>query len=108
MSGPPQAGVPAELWQAVAHVADARVRVLEQALAALQDAAADAPARCAEALDESHKLVGSLDSWARTGGSGLALRAAGLLEQPCPDVAALADVLAALRRTVDGDPPPGA
>jgi hypothetical protein len=108
VSGPSPVGVPVELWQAVADVADARVRVLEQALVALRAGAADAPARCAEAFDESHKLVGSLDSWGRTGGSGLALRAAGLLEQPRPDVAALADVLGALRRTVDGTAPPAA
>lgn len=91
-----------ELWRAVAHVAQARLAVLERALAALERGAPEAPARCAEAYDESHKLVGSLDSYGRTGGSGLALRAAGLLEQPHPDAPALAEVLAALRRTVDG------
>lgn len=93
-----------ELWRAVAHVADARVQVLERALRALQAGATDAAARCAEAFDESHKLVGSLDSYGRTGGSALALRAAGLLEQPRPDVAALAQVLLALRSAVDGPP----
>ena len=94
-----------ELWQGVAHIADARVQVLERALEALGAGAADAAARCAEAFDESHKLVGSLDSYGRTGGSALALRAAELLEQPRPDVAALAQVLISLRSTVDG---PGA
>ena len=104
MTGASRDDVLDELWQTVAHVADARVQVLERALRALAAGAADAADRCAEAFDESHKLVGSLDSYGRTGGSALALRAAGLLEQPRPDVAALAQVLASLRSTVDGPP----
>ena len=46
--------------------------------------------------------MGSLDSWGRAGGSALALQAAQELAQPRPDPVVLADVLARLRRTVDG------
>ncbi len=92
----------AQLWRAVEHVAQARVAVLEDGLLALQVGAPDAGARTAAAFDECHKLVGSLDSYARTGGSALALRAAELFELPAPDLDALADVLVRLRRTVDG------
>ncbi len=92
----------ADLWQAVAHVAQERVEVLERALQALLDGDPDAVERCAAGVEEAHKLVGSLDSYARTGGSGLALRAATLLESPAPDVSELAEVMRALRRTVDG------
>lgn len=90
------------LWRAVEHVARARLAVLEQALHALREQAEDAEARSCAAFEECHKLVGSLDSYARTGGSALALQAAQLFEAPAPDTAALADVLARLRRTVDG------
>lgn len=92
----------AGLWQAVAHVAQERLGVLERALQALLDGDADVVERCAAGAEEAHKLVGSLDSYARTGGSGLALRAATLLESAAPDVAELAEVMGSLRRTVDG------
>ena len=92
----------AELWRAVAHVAQFRLAVLEEALDALVAHADDAPARCAAGAEEAHKLVGSLDSYARTGGSGLALQAATLLASSAPDVPALTRVLAELRATVDG------
>lgn len=91
-----------ELWRAVEHVAQARLAVLEDAVRALQEQTADAPQRCFAAFEECHKLVGSLDSYARTGGSALALQAAELFEQPAPPADVLADVLARLRRTVDG------
>ena len=92
----------AQLWGTVEHVAQGRLTVLEDALRALEDDAPDAGTRSFAAYEECHKLVGSLDSFARTGGSALALRAAELFEQPQPDTAVLADVLARLRRTVDG------
>lgn len=107
MTGALPDDVLAGLWQAVAHVAQARLAVLEDALLAVREGAVDAPARCATGAEEAHKLVGSLDSYARTGGSGLALQAAQLLEAPAPDVAALARVLADLRATVD-EPCPAA
>ena len=91
-----------ELWRGVAHVARARVAVLEDALHSLRRCAPDASARCAAGFEEAHKLVGSLDSFGRTGGSALALQAAVLLEHPAPDADALDAVLGALRRTVDG------
>ena len=93
-----------QLWRTVEHVAQGRLAVLEDALRALEDGAADAGTRSSAAYEECHKLVGSLDSFARTGGSALALRAAELFEQPRPDTAVLAEVLARLRRTVDGPP----
>ena len=92
----------AGLWQGVVHVAQERVGVLERAVQALLDGDADVGQRCADGVEEAHKLVGSLDSYARTGGSGLALRAATLLEGPAPDVGELGEVVRALRRTVDG------
>ena len=92
----------AQLWRTVEHVAQGRLAVLEDALRALEGDAADASTRSSAAHEECHKLVGSLDSFARTGGSALALRAAELFEQARPDTAVLADVLARLRRTVDG------
>jgi hypothetical protein len=92
----------ARLWQAVEHVAQARVAVLEDGLLALQVGAPDAGPRSTAAFEECHKLVGSLDSYARTGGSALALQAAELFELPEPDLGVLADVLLRLRRTVDG------
>lgn len=102
MTGPQEADVLAQLWRAVEHVAQARLAVLEDGLVALREGAPDAGRRASAAFEECHKLVGSLDSYARTGGSALALRAAELFERPDPDTAALADVLARLRRTVDG------
>lgn len=92
----------AQLWRTVEHVAQARLAVLEDGLRALREDAPDAPQRASAAFDECHKLVGSLDSYGRTGGSALALQAAGLFASPAPDPAALAAVLARLRRTVDG------
>jgi hypothetical protein len=92
----------AQLWRAVEHVAQARLAVLEDGLGALRDDAPDAPQRALAASQECHKLVGSLDSYARTGGSALALQAAVLFQSPQPDTSALAGVLAQLRRTVDG------
>ena len=100
MTGAPD--VLTELWRAVEHVARARLAVLDDALRGMQDGAPDSAARSYAAFEECHKLVGSLDSYGRTGGSALALRAAELFEQPHPDLAALAGVLAQLRRTVDG------
>ena len=101
MTGLRDDDVLAQLWRAVEHVARARVAVLADGLLALQVGAPDAGARAAAAFEECHKLVGSLDSYARTGGSALALRAAELFELPAPDLDVLADVLVQLRRTVD-------
>lgn len=102
MTGAAGSDVLAELWRAVEHVAQARLAVLEDAFRALQEQAADAPQRSFAAYEECHKLVGSLDSYARTGGSALALQAAELFEQREPEVAVLEQVLLRLRRTVDG------
>ena len=101
MTAPGSTDVLAQLWRAVEHVAQARLAVLEDGLRALQERAPDAGLRSAAAFEECHKLVGSLDSYARTGGSALALRAAELFELPHPDTTVLADVLQQLRRTVD-------
>ena len=95
----------AQLWRAVEHVAQARLTVLDDALRALQEQAPDTAQRSAAAFEECHKLVGSLDSWGRAGGSALALQAAQELAQPRPDLVVLADVLVRLRGTVDGPPP---
>jgi hypothetical protein len=92
----------AGLWRAVAHVAQQRLVVVERALQALLDVDVDVDAHRAAGVEEAHKLVGSLDSYGRTGGSALALRAATLLEGPTPDLPELSSVLQALRRTVDG------
>ncbi len=102
MTGVRDDDVLAQLWRAVEHVAKARVAVLEDGLLALQAGAPDAGSRAAAAFDECHKLVGSLDSYSRTGGSALALRAAELFALPAPDLDVLADVVGRLRRTVDG------
>ena len=102
MTGPaPGTDVLAELWRSVEHVARARLVVLEDGLRALQDGAPGAAQRAAAAHEECHKLVGSLDSYGRTGGSALALQAAVLFQQAGADTALLADVLDRLRRTVD-------
>jgi enoyl-CoA hydratase/carnithine racemase len=95
----------AQLWRVVEHVAQARLTVLDDALRALQEQAPDAAQRSAAAFEECHKLVGSLDSWGRAGGSALALQAAQELALPQPDADVLADVLTRLRRTVDGPAP---
>ena len=92
----------AELWQSVAHVASQRVGVLERALQALLAGDPSVAERSAAGVEEAHKLVGSLDSYGRTGGSRLALRAATLLESRAPDVVELREVVRALRRAVDG------
>ncbi|MDP9466451.1 MAG: hypothetical protein M3P31_04320 [Actinomycetota bacterium] len=102
MTGAPDTDVLPQLWRAVEHVAQGRLAVLEDALCALQEGASDAGQRSFAAFEECHKLVGSLDSYARTGGSALALQAAELFELPQPDTSVLADVLVRLRRTVDG------
>ena len=102
MTGAQDSDVLARLWRAVEHVAQARLAVLEDGLRALQVGAPDARQRSSAAFDECHKLVGSLDSYGRTGGSALALEAAGHLAQAQPDTTVLADVLERLRRTVDG------
>lgn len=102
MTAAAEADVLAQLWRAVEHVALGRLAVLQDALTGLQDDAPDAAQRSCAAFEECHKLVGSLDSYGRTGGSALALRAAELFEQPHPDLTGLAGVLAQLRRTVDG------
>ena len=91
----------AALWRSVEHVARARLAVLEDGLHALRCGAPDAAERAAAAFEECHKLVGSLDSYARTGGSALALQAAVLFALPHPDTSALTEVVAGLRRTVD-------
>ena len=90
------------LWASVAPVALARVQVLEDAVRALEVGAAEAPEACARAYDECHKLVGSLDSWGRTGGSALALRAAQELEAPVPDRVLLRGLAQQLRQVVVG------
>lgn len=83
----------AELWEQVAHVARDRVRLLETALVA-------GPTSHGLAAQECHKLVGSLDSFGRRGGSALALQAAELFAAPDPDPAALTDAVRGLRAVV--------
>ena len=95
-------GAVEELWRTVAHVAQARVAVLEAALVAVHAERADAPALRRLAVEESHKLVGSLDSYGRTGGSALALRAAGQFSAQEQDLPETARVVQALR-TLVGD-----
>ena len=90
------------LWAGVAHVARERVTVLEQALHALQHRTVDLRPRCALAVEEAEKLVGSLDSYGRTGGSALAARAAALFAQDDPPLDELAAVVAGLRELVSG------
>ena len=92
----------AHLWAGVAHVARERVAVLEAAVHALQHEAVDAPHRCALAVEEAEKLVGSLDSYGRTGGSALARNAAALLALDQPPLDELATVVAELRALVSG------
>jgi hypothetical protein len=87
------------LWDEVAHVARGRLAVLEAAAHALELGRVDARRRCDAAAEESHKLVGSLDSYGITGGSALALEVARLLEVPEPQaeqVRAAVDRLRAL------------
>lgn len=91
----------AALWATVAHVARARVEVLEVAVQALRTDAPDRAERCAVASEECHKLVGSLDSYGVTGGSALALRAAGLFELPAPPLPELDEIVGRLRRLVE-------
>lgn len=91
-----------ELWSAVAHVARERVAVLEQALDALRHRSVDRRQRCAVAVEEAEKLVGSLDSFGRAGGSALAARAAALLAHDDPPVDELAHVVTQLRELVSG------
>lgn len=82
-----------QLWAAARHVAQARVAVLAHAL--------DDPSTARVAWEEANKLVGSLDSFGRTGGSSLARRASELLEDWPPDLQELRNVVADLRRLVD-------
>lgn len=89
-----------ELWSGVAHVAQQRVTVLEEALHALRHGTVDRDRRCAVAVEEAEKLVGSLDSFGRRGGSALAARAAALLAQEDPSLDELAAVLADLHDLV--------
>lgn len=93
----------AALWEHVAHVARARVAVLERAAQALADGADDTADRCAAAVEEAHKLVGSLDSYGRRGGSATALRVATLLARPAPPPDDVRDAVAALRLVVGPD-----
>ncbi|MCW2776630.1 MAG: hypothetical protein JWN17_355 [Frankiales bacterium] len=98
----PGGDVLAQLWAQVAHVAQSRVAVLERALHAVLAAAPEARELCGLAVEECHKLVGSLDSYGRAGGSALALQAARALEGAQPDLAELRAAVAALRRLVGG------
>lgn len=91
-----------ELWSAVAHVARERVAVLDRAVHALASGAVDRRRRCAVAVEEAEKLVGSLDSYGRTGGSALAARAAELLARDEPPLDELAEVVRRLRDLVSG------
>ena len=68
-----------ELWAKFGHIARERVDLLAQAVAKLRAVAPDAREACAAAQAECHKLVGSLDSYGRSGGSALAARAELLL-----------------------------
>ena len=86
-----------ELWGQVGHVARARVALVTAAVTALQHHRPDAPARQADAIQECHKLIGSLDSFGRRPGSRLAAEVAALLEQPDPDL----DLLSALVGQLD-------
>ena len=90
------------LWARVAHVAQERVDVVEAAHIALRDGAGDVAERRAAARLECHKLVGSLDSYGRTGGSALALRAAAIIAADVPDLEELGQVVAGLRAAVAG------
>ena len=90
----------ARLWADVAHVAQSRVAVLEAAVQALESGTADRAQRCALAVEESHKLVGSLDSYGITGGSALALEVAELLDEPAPDAREARELVDRLRALV--------
>jgi hypothetical protein len=89
-----------ELWTRVAHIAHARVEVVEQALHELRAVDPRARVTAQRARDECHKLVGSLDSYGKVGGSALAARAeailAGTLADPVTGAAAALDELAAI------------
>lgn len=85
------------LWLAVRHVAVGRVELIAAAVCATGD---DAARQRVCAVEECHKLVGSLGSYGRDAGSQLALVAAGLLEAAEPDLAALDEVVAGLRAVV--------
>ena len=73
-----------EMWAKFGHIAQKRVELLATAVAKLRAVAPDAREACEAAKAECHKLVGSLDSYGRSGGSALAARAelllAGLLD----------------------------
>lgn len=87
----------ARLWAGMAHVARGRLEVLQAALHALEQGHPDAGARRAVAVDEAHKLVGSLDSYGIRGGSDKALEVATLLERPDPPLPALRHALQELQ-----------
>ena len=93
-----------ELWEQVAHIARARVALIAATVDALHQRAPVAPAQRVAAAQECHKLIGSLDSYGRHGGSRLAEQAAALLEHPEPDLDELADVVDRLRTIVGGGP----
>jgi hypothetical protein len=69
------------LWQRFGHIARARVDTVRDALLLLHAQDPGAQAACGIARGECHKLVGSLDSYGRVGGSALAARAEDLLAQ---------------------------
>lgn len=89
-----------QLWTAVAHVARRRVAVLEAAVRAVELLSVDQPERCAHAVEEAHKLVGSLDSYGISGGSEVALQIAELLAEPAPDPYRARALVARLRALV--------
>lgn len=89
------------LWGGVAHIARDRVSTISAAAQATRDGRPDALELRRVAFDECHKLVGSLGSYGRCDGSGLALEAAGLLAAMEPDVDALDDVVRRLGLAID-------
>ena len=97
-----------ELWAKFGHIARERVDLVAAAVALLRAGSPDAASVCAQARQECHKLVGSLDSYGRAGGSALAARAEALLGQVGDDaslVTELAEVCDGLRSLFDAAPP---
>lgn len=98
-----------ELWSRFGHIARDRVDLVAAAVALLRAGSPDAASVCRQAELECHKLVGSLDSYGRAGGSALAARAEVLLAEavtaPRPEgLQELGEVVDGLRALVDSTP----
>ncbi len=93
-----------ELWRHVRHIAQARVDLVARAAGDLRRREGAGPGgdSCltAPAVEECHKLVGSLGSYGRASGSVLALRVAELLGSRDPDLDALDEAVAGLQTAV--------